>query len=165
MGGALAPSASPGVDSAVGSHPGRRLMNASGTGIAQAADVVDAVLVGAGPNGLTAAAVLARAGLSVHVIEAAEVIGGGTRSEELTVAGVVHDVCSAVHPFGVASPVFSELGLDRHGLTWRHAPVDVAHPLDGGRAGILLRSVADTAAGLGPDGARWASRWPTAPWS
>ena len=157
MGGALAPSASLGVDSAVGFHPGRRLMNASGTGIAQSVDSVDVVVVGAGPNGLTAAAVLARAGLSVHVIEAAEVIGGGTRSEELTVAGLVHDVCSAVHPFGVASPVFSELGLERHGLTWRHAPVDVAHPLDGGRAGILLRSVADTASGLGPDGARWAS--------
>ena len=120
-----------------------------------AVDAVDAVVVGSGPNGLAAAAVLVRAGHSVHVIEAAPDIGGGTRTEELTVPGLQHDVCSAVHPFGVASPLFADLPLHEHGLAWRYAPLDVAQPLDGGRAGVLHRSLEETAAGMGPDGKRW----------
>lgn len=116
---------------------------------------MDAVVVGAGPNGLTAAAVLARAGCSVHVIEGADTIGGGTRTEELTVPGLVHDVCSAVHPFGIASPILRELPLAEHGLRWVLPEIDVAHPLDGGRSGLLHRSIEETAAGLGSDGASW----------
>lgn len=113
------------------------------------------MVVGAGPNGLTAAAVLARAGHSVHVIEGADTIGGGTRTQELTLPGLAHDVCSAVHPFGVASPILRELPLTEHGLTWARAEIDVAHPLDGGRAGLLYRSLDETEAGMGPDGASW----------
>jgi phytoene dehydrogenase-like protein len=116
---------------------------------------VDAVVVGAGPNGLAAAVTLAQAGLSVTVLEAADTIGGGTRTAELTVPGVRHDVCSAVHPFGVASPYLQSLPLHDHGLQWRWAEVDLAHPLDGGRAGVMRRSLDDTVAGLGADGAAW----------
>ncbi|HEY2430719.1 MAG TPA: NAD(P)/FAD-dependent oxidoreductase [Acidimicrobiales bacterium] len=115
----------------------------------------DAVVVGAGPNGLAAAVTLAQAGLAVTVLEAAERIGGGARSGELILPGVVHDVCSAVHPFGVSSPFFDSLDLARHGLTWRWADVDLAHPLDGGRAGAMLRSIDATARGLGADGRAW----------
>ncbi len=113
-----------------------------------------AVVVGSGPNGLTAACLLARAGLTVTVVEAAGEIGGGTRSSELT-PGLLHDHCSAVHPLGVTSPVFAELDLARFGLEWLAPEVDLAHPLDGGRAARLIRSLADTAAGLGADGAAW----------
>lgn len=120
-------------------------------------DPVDAVVVGAGPNGLAAAATLVRAGRSVHIIEAADEIGGGTRTAELTVPGLLHDLCSAVHPFGVASPLFADLPLADHGLQWCHAPLDVAHPLDGGRAGLLAQSLADTAQAMGEDGTRWIS--------
>lgn len=114
-----------------------------------------AVVVGSGPNGLSAAIVLARAGIDVTVLEAEETIGGGTRSAELTVPGVVHDICSAIHPTGVASPFFRSLGLERHGLEWLWPEVDVAHPLDGGRAGVLFSDVDRTARGLGHDEDAW----------
>jgi phytoene dehydrogenase-like protein len=114
-----------------------------------------AVVVGSGPNGLAAAVVLAQAGLSVTVLEAHDEIGGGTRSAELTVPGLVHDVCSASHPFGAASPLFARLRLDRYGLEWRRAPIEVVHPLDGGRAGVLYDSLESTAEGLGIDARRW----------
>ena len=114
-----------------------------------------AVVVGAGPNGLTAAATLARAGLAVTVFEAQEEIGGGTRSSELTLPGLVHDHCAAVHPFAVAAPSYRALELGRHGLSWRWPDVDLAHPLDDGSAAVLMRSLETTARGLGPDARRW----------
>jgi phytoene dehydrogenase-like protein len=117
--------------------------------------MAEAIIVGSGPNGLACAAVLARAGVEVTVIEMAETIGGGTRSSELTVPGVIHDHCAAVHPMGVASPVFEELRLEDHGLEWLWPELDMAHPLDGCRPGVLHRSLATTAAGLGEDGQRW----------
>lgn len=112
---------------------------------------VDAMVVGSGPNGLTAAVTLARAGLRVRVHEAQPTWGGGLRSAELTLPGFVHDVCSAIHPLGAASPVFARLGLREHGLEWIHPEVEVAHPLDDGTAVVLMRSLAETAAGLGMD--------------
>ncbi|MFY9469284.1 MAG: NAD(P)-binding protein, partial [Solirubrobacterales bacterium] len=115
----------------------------------------DAIVVGSGPNGLTAAAVLARAGMAVTVYEAADTIGGGTRTSDLTGLGVLHDHCSAVHPMGAASPVFASLDLAAHGLEWCAPEVDLAHPLDGGSAGILRRSIRETADGLGVDGRSW----------
>jgi phytoene dehydrogenase-like protein len=112
----------------------------------------DAVIVGAGPNGLAAAIELARAGLSVRVIEAAARPGGGARTEPLTLPGFVHDVCSTVHPLGAASPFFAELDLERHGLTWIHAPAPLAHVLANGNVVMLERSVEETARQLGRDG-------------
>ena len=111
----------------------------------------DAVVVGSGPNGLAAAITLAREGRSVLVREAEETIGGGVRSAELTLPGFVHDTCSAIHPMAAASPFFRDLPLDRHGLEWINPPAAVAHPLDDGSAVVLERSVAETAAQLGPD--------------
>jgi phytoene dehydrogenase-like protein len=116
---------------------------------------IDAVVVGSGPNGLAAAVTLAQAGMSVTVLEAANEIGGGTRTAELTVPGVRHDVCSAVHPLGVSSPYFNSLPLSRYGLEWRWPKIDLAHPLDGDRAAVMLRSLGDTAAGLAEDGDQW----------
>ena len=111
----------------------------------------DAVVVGAGPNGLAAAITLARSGCSVLVLEAADRIGGGTRSEELTLPGFVHDVCSAIHPLGAASPFFRELPLAEHGLAWVHPEAPAAHPLPDGTAVVLERSLEETAASLGDD--------------
>jgi phytoene dehydrogenase-like protein len=118
----------------------------------------DAVVVGAGPNGLAAAVVVAQAGRSVLVVEAEDTIGGGARSAQLTLPGFVHDVCSAAHPFGISSPFFNSLPLERHGLRWLNPDLPLAHPLDGGRCAVLYRSAAETAAHLGPDGGAY-RRW------
>jgi phytoene dehydrogenase-like protein len=114
--------------------------------------IFDAVVVGAGPNGLSAAIAIARAGRSVLIVEAAERIGGGTRTEELTCAGFRHDVCSAIHPLGVASPFFRSLALDRFGVEWLQPPLPLAHPLADGGVATLERSVQGTADRLGEDG-------------
>lgn len=117
--------------------------------------MTSAIVVGSGPNGLAAAARLARAGLDVTVLEANDTIGGGTRSSEMIVPGLVHDHCAAFHPIAAASPFLNELNLSTHGLRWLAPPVDCAHPLDDGSAGVLHRSIERTAEGLGRDGARW----------
>lgn len=111
----------------------------------------DAVVVGSGPNGLAAAVELARAGLSVRVLEARDTIGGGMRTEELTLPGFLHDVCSGCHPTGIVSPYFRTLPLERHGLRWLQSGVSVAHPLDGEPAVLLRRSLDETARALGRD--------------
>jgi phytoene dehydrogenase-like protein len=117
----------------------------------------DALVVGAGPNGLAAAIVLARAGWRVLVREAMPAAGGGLRTEALTLPGYRHDVCSAVHPMAAGSPFFGALGLEKYGLAWVHAPTPLAHPLDDGRAAALERSLDATVAGLGEEGAVWRS--------
>jgi phytoene dehydrogenase-like protein len=114
-------------------------------------EIYDAVVVGAGPNGLSAAIELARNGRSVCVLEAEDQIGGGARSGELTLPGFVHDLGSAIHPLGFASPFFRSLPLAEHGLEWVHPPAPLAHPFDDGPAVILERSVEETADALGPD--------------
>ena len=111
----------------------------------------DAIVVGAGPNGLAAAIVLAQAGRSVLVREEASTVGGGARTEELTLPGFRHDVCSGFHPLGAGSPLFRRLPLAEHGLEWVHSRVALAHPLSDGSAALVHRSLARTAAGLGPD--------------
>src|SRR5579862_4795703 len=116
---------------------------------------VDAVVVGSGPNGLAAAIVLARAGVSVRVLEAADTVGGGARSAELTLPGFVHDVCSAIHPLGIASPFFRTLPLAEHGVEWIDPPAALAHPFDDGTAVLLERSPEAAATGLNADQARW----------
>ena len=110
----------------------------------------DAVVVGAGPNGLTAAVELARRGFSVGLFEAAGAVGGGARTEELTLPGFRHDPCSAAHPLGISSPAFRALPLERYGLTWLHAELPMAHPFADGSAAVLARSVDETAASFGP---------------
>lgn len=112
--------------------------------------MLDAVVVGAGPNGLTAAVELARRGLSVAVFEARDTVGGGARTEELTLPGFRHDPCSAAHPLGINSPAFRDMPLDRYGLEWLHAELPMAHPFPDGSAAVLSRSVAETAASFGP---------------
>jgi len=118
-------------------------------------DRFDAVVVGSGPNGLAAAVRLAEAGRSVLVLEAGPTVGGGTRSAELTLPGFTHDVCAAVHALGVFAPALSLDELGRHGLSWTYPDLPLAHPLDGGRAAVLHRDLATTAAGLGAGGRRW----------
>jgi phytoene dehydrogenase-like protein len=115
------------------------------------AEARDAIVVGSGPNGLAAAIALARAGQSVLVLEAEQTIGGGMRSEDLTLPGFVHDVCSTAHPLVLGSPFLSELPLGEHGLELVQPPAPLAHPLDDGSAVVLERSVDATAAALGPD--------------
>ena len=112
----------------------------------------DAVVVGAGPNGLAAAIVLARAGLSTLILEANETIGGGARSAELTLPGFTHDYCSAIHPMAMVSPFIQTLPLAEYGLQWAYSSVAVAHPLDGGIAATLEQSLDATAQSLGEDG-------------
>ena len=111
----------------------------------------DAIVVGSGPNGLSAAASIAKAGYSVLVIEAAEEIGGGVRTLPLTLPGFLHDVCSAIHPLAIGSPAFTAMPLAQYGLDWVHPEIPLAHPLDGGRAVTLERSLNSTATNLGQD--------------
>jgi phytoene dehydrogenase-like protein len=115
----------------------------------------EVVIVGAGPNGLSCAATLTSSGVGVTVIEAAETVGGGARSSELTIPGLIHDDCSAIHPMSSGSPALAPLGLERHGLRWAWPDVDLAHPLDGGGGATMLRSIDATAAGLGAAGRSW----------
>ncbi|MBV8349887.1 MAG: NAD(P)/FAD-dependent oxidoreductase, partial [Mycolicibacterium sp.] len=114
-----------------------------------------AVVVGGGPNGLAAAIVLAQHGVHVTVLEAADEPAGGARSSEAIVPGLLHDHCSAIHPMAVGSPFLTDVDLDRYGLSWLLPEIDCVHPLDDGRAGVLYRSVQQTADGLGRDGPRW----------
>src|SRR5262245_54583978 len=111
----------------------------------------DAIIVGAGPNGLAAAIEIARTGRSVCVFEAKDTVGGGARTAELTLPGFLHDVCSAVHPLGIASPFFKTLPLAEHGLQWIHSPACLAHPFDDGPPAVLFQSIPKTCATLGPD--------------
>ncbi|MFC5997961.1 phytoene desaturase family protein [Quadrisphaera sp. GCM10027208] len=127
----------------------------------------DVVVVGSGPNGLAAAVVLAAAGLEVEVYEAADTAGGGARTAETTLPGHRHDVCSSVHPLGVASPFFRAFDLAARGVETLQPDVAYAHPLDDGRAGLAYRDLERTAQALGPDADAWRSllgplvrRWP-----
>lgn len=112
----------------------------------------DAIIVGSGPNGLAAAITLAQAGQQVLVLEAKDTIGGGTRTAEITLPGFRHDICSAIHPLGVASPFFRNLPLSDYGLEWIYPPAALAHPLDDGRTAILTRSLEESSASMGLDG-------------
>jgi phytoene dehydrogenase-like protein len=114
-----------------------------------------AIVVGSGPNGLSAAIVLAQAGVAVDVYEAEAVPGGGCRTLELTLPGFLHDFGSAVLPMAVGSPFFQSLPLERHGLEWIHSPASLAHPFDDGTAVTLERAFDQQAVELGPDGAAW----------
>lgn len=115
----------------------------------------DVIVVGSGPNGLAAAVMLARAGRNVRVLESASTPGGGTRTEEVTLPGFRHDICSAIHPSALTSPAFRELGILRHGVEWIWSPLELAHPFDDGSAAVLTRSVEETARLFGPDRAAW----------
>jgi phytoene dehydrogenase-like protein len=112
----------------------------------------DAIVVGSGPNGLSAAITIAERGGRVLLLEAGETVGGGMRTSELTLPGFEHDVCSAVHPLGVSSPFFRKLPLALHGLEWVFPPAECAHPLDRGDCVLLHRSIDETAEGLAEDG-------------
>jgi phytoene dehydrogenase-like protein len=115
---------------------------------------LDAVVVGAGPNGLSAALTLAQAGRSVLLIEGAETVGGGVRSAALTLPGFTHDVCSAIYPLTAGSPYLSKLPLEKHGLRWIQPPLALAHPLDDGSAAVLSQRPEETLASLDPGDAR-----------
>jgi len=115
----------------------------------------DVVVIGAGPNGLSAAIEVARAGLTVCVLEANEKIGGGVRTEELTLPGFLHDVCSAIHPMAILSPFFQKLHLKQWGLQWFFSPAAVAHPLPDGSAAILYKDLNRTIENLGNNAQRW----------
>lgn len=118
--------------------------------------MIDAIVVGAGPNGLAAAVTMARAGLTVEVYEAQATIGGGARTAQLGLApGITHDLCSAVHPLALASPFFREFDLPARGVELIAPKISYAHPLDGGRAGLAYRSLARTVDELGVDGRAW----------
>jgi phytoene dehydrogenase-like protein len=117
--------------------------------------VTTAVVVGSGPNGLAGAIRLAQAGVQVTVVEADDRPGGGTRTSERTVPGVLHDDCSAFHPMGVSSPFLRTLGLERFGLEWLWPELDLAHPLDDGRAGVMSRDLDRTLASLGVVAQSW----------
>ena len=114
-----------------------------------------AIVVGSGPNGLSAAVHLAAHGVRVRVLEAQAEIGGGCRSSEPTLPGVVADDCSAFHPLAAASPFLTGLGLEEHGLRWRWPEIQLSHPLDGGREAVLWQDLARTAERLGGDGPAW----------
>jgi len=116
-----------------------------------------ACVIGAGPNGLAAAIVLAQAGLQVDVFEAEPTPGGAVRTLELTLPGFLHDFGSAVHPWVVGSPFFSSLPLQDYGLQWIYSPAPLAHPLDDGTAVMLERDLHDAEAALGADGKAWSS--------
>ena len=127
-----------------------------------------AAVIGSGPNGLAAAITLAAAGVSVTVYEAGDRVGGGARSSELTLPGLVHDDCSSHHPFGLASEFARTFPLEQHGLEWAYTDVEFSHPLDGGRGAHAVRSVVETSRTLGADAERYrrffspvASRMPT----
>jgi phytoene dehydrogenase-like protein len=115
---------------------------------------LDAVVVGAGPNGLSAAITLAQAGRSVLLIEGEETVGGAARAAELTLPGFIHDVCSAIYPLTIGSPYLSKLPLERHGLRWIQPPLALAHPLDNGTAAVLSQQPHETLESLDPDDAR-----------
>jgi phytoene dehydrogenase-like protein len=117
--------------------------------------MTSAMIVGSGPNGLAAALTLASEGVEVTVLEAGERLGGGTRSSELTLPGLVHDECSAAHPLALDTPFSRRFDLAAHGLTWRWPEIQYTHPLDGGAGAAAYRSVEQTAAGLGPDSEAW----------
>jgi phytoene dehydrogenase-like protein len=111
----------------------------------------DAVVIGSGPNGLAAAITLAQSGQKVLVLEARDAIGGGTRTAEITLPGFQHDICSAIHPLGLASPFFRQLPLEEFGLEWIYPPVSLAHPMEDGHVAFLTRSLDESAASLGDD--------------
>ena len=117
--------------------------------------MTSAVVVGSGPNGLAGALVLAEAGLDVTVVEASDRLGGGTRSGELTLPGLLHDECSGFHPLSLDTPFSRAFDLEAEGLTWRWPDVQFSHPLDGGRGAAVWQDVDETARSLGEDGARW----------
>src|ERR1700757_677674 len=117
--------------------------------------MTSAIVVGSGPNGLAAALTLAAEGVEVTVLEAADRLGGGTRSSELTLPGLIHDECSAAHPLALDTPFSRRFNLADNGLVWRWPEIQYAHPLDGGRGAAAHRSLTETAEGLGPDGGRW----------
>ena len=129
--------------------------------------IKEAFVIGSGPNGLTAAIVLAQSGMRTTVFEAEPQVGGGIRSAELTLPGFLHDVCSAVHPLAASSPAFASFPLTEHGLGWIQPPLPLAHPFDDGSAAVLDRSLDRTVERLGSDGeayrgrvAALVQRWP-----